>query len=112
MRKQVIIGSASGGLQIILNSILILITIPVFISRLGLTLYSIFSLLLLIGNLNVFLNLGLNSSLVKYLAEQGKSIQSNYDIAANFIFLSSIVFPLTIIGIYFNDFILINIFNI
>jgi O-antigen/teichoic acid export membrane protein len=112
MRKQLFIGSMTGVLQIILNSILIFITIPFFINKLGLELYGVFALLLLIGNINVFLNLGLNSSLIKYLAEQGKTLQSNYDIVSALMFLLALLFPVTVLGIVFNKFILINVFNI
>lgn len=112
MKKQLLWGSLSGTLQIIVNTILIFITIPIFINKLGLHSYSIFSLLLLFNNLNVFMNLGLNTSLIKYVAEQGKSIQSNYDIAVSFILLFLILIPISALTIFFNDIILINLFNI
>ncbi|HSW56700.1 MAG TPA: oligosaccharide flippase family protein [Ignavibacteriaceae bacterium] len=112
MKNQLLLGSLSGTIQIIVNTILIFITIPIFIDKLGLHSYSIFSLLLLFNNLNVFVNLGLNTSLIKYVAEQGKSIQSNYDIAVSFIMLSLILIPISALTIFFNDIFLINLFNI
>lgn len=112
MKKQLLWSSFTGTLQIIISTVLIFITIPVFISKLGVQSYSIFSLLLLFNNLNVFMNLGLNNSLIKYLAEQGKSLQSNYDIAVSFSLLFIVLFPISTLAILFNEIFLINIFSI
>jgi len=112
MKKQFLKASFTGGIQILINSLLIFITIPVFIKQFGLELYGVFALLLLIGNLNVFMNLGLNTSLIKFLAEQGKCNQSNYDIAVSFLILLFLLTPITMVGLYFNYSLLKNIFNI
>jgi len=112
MKKQLLWGSLSGTLQLIVSTVLILITIPIFIDKLGLQLYSIFSLLRLFNNVNVFLNLGLNTSLIKFVAGQGKSLQSNYDIAVSFILLFMFLIPVSALSIYYNNFIFVNLFNL
>jgi O-antigen/teichoic acid export membrane protein len=112
MRKILFINSFSGGAQALISTVLVFFTIPVFIHKLGTELYGVFSLLLLIGNLNVFLNLGLNSSLIKYLAEQGKCRESDYDISVSFLILCAVLLPVTILGIVFDDFILRNVLNV
>lgn len=112
MRKLLAINSISGVLQLLVNAGLIFFTIPIFITIMGMEKYGVFSLLLLIGNLNSFVNLGLNSALIKFLSEQGKCIQSNYDIIISFIILLLVLIPLTLLAIMFYPFILLNILNI
>lgn len=112
MKKQLLWGSFTGTLQIVINTILIFTVIPVFINKLGLQAFSIFSLLLLFNNLNVFMNLGLNNSLVKHIAEQGKSRESNFDIVVSFVLLLLIVIPFSVLAILLNEIILINLFGI
>ncbi len=112
MKKKLLWSSITGTFQVILNTVLIFIVIPVFISTLGLHSYSIFSLLLLFNNLNVFMNLGLNTSLIKYVAEQGRSQQSNYDIAVSFSLLFIVLIPISTAAIFFTEFFLSNVFNI
>jgi O-antigen/teichoic acid export membrane protein len=106
MRKLLYINSFSGAAQAIISTLLIFFTIPIFIHKLGSELYGVFSLLALIGNLNVFINLGLNSSLIKFLAEQNKCQESNFDIVVSFLVLLFIAIPITIIGIVYHAFIL------
>lgn len=112
MRKQLIINSLSGGLQLIIATFLVFFTIPIFISKLGVELYGIFSLLLVITSLNTFLNLGLNTALIKFLSEQGKTIESNYDIVTSLIIFCVVIIPATIIVIIFRDFILLHILGL
>jgi O-antigen/teichoic acid export membrane protein len=112
MRKILLINSFSGGAQALVSTILVFFTIPIFIHKLGTELYGVFSLLLLLGNLNIFINLGLSSSLLKYLSEQGKCIESNYDIIVSFIVLFIIVLPVTFLGLFFENFILRSVLNI
>ncbi|MBZ0199931.1 MAG: oligosaccharide flippase family protein, partial [Ignavibacteriaceae bacterium] len=112
MKGKFLFSSFTGGGQILINSLLMIIAIPMFISKLGLEEYSIFSLLMVIGNLNVFLNLGLNSTLIKFLAEQGKTEQSNSDITSGLLVLLFILIPFSYLGIHFNDFFIVKIFSI
>ena len=80
MRKLFIKNSASGLLQLLITATLTFVTIPVFIRKLGADNYGIFSIISIVGSVNVFANLGLNISLIKFLAEQGKSKESDHDI--------------------------------
>ncbi len=64
----------------LIGTILVLISVPVFIQHLGSEKYGIFSLVLITSNFTVFLGLGVNSSLLKFLSEQGKSRESDIDI--------------------------------
>lgn len=104
--------SISGVVQFVLTAVLIFSCIPIFISRLGETSFGVFSTVAVIGNLTLFANLSLDSALVKFLAEQGKTRESDYDIAIALAIISSILVPISFIAYVFRDFILINILNI
>jgi O-antigen/teichoic acid export membrane protein len=106
MRKKLVINSLSGVAQFIVSTLLIFITVPIFIKKMGIETYGIYSLILIINNLNNFLGFGLGSGLIKFLSEQGKSNESNIDIFAVSIFLLVIMIPFTILGLFFNDFVI------
>lgn len=112
MRKTFYINSISGAAQFIIATVFIFFILPVFINKLGIELYGVFSLILLIGNLNTFINLGLNAVLIKYLAEQGKCVESDHDILVAYLILLVFLIPLTLLCLYFNEFILITILKI
>jgi O-antigen/teichoic acid export membrane protein len=112
MRKTLYKNSISGIIQLIISSLLTLITIPAFIKYLGIELYGLFSVISIIGNLNIFINLGLNTTLIKFVSEQGKNNESNLDIVITLILTSITLIPLTILILYFNRFILLNILNV
>jgi O-antigen/teichoic acid export membrane protein len=112
MRKLFVINSLSGGLQIIVGALLTLATVPIFIHKMGAELYGVFSLITVVSTLGVFTNLGFNYSLIKYIAEQGKTIESNYDIITAFVILLCVLIPSVACAIYFNDFVLRNILHI
>ena len=75
MRKLFVINSLSGGLQIIIGAVLLLVTVPIFIHKMGAELSGVYSLITVMSSLGVLTNLGFNYSLIKYLAEQGKIIE-------------------------------------
>ena len=112
MKKRLIKNSIVGVLQAVINAFLIFLTIPLFIKMLGIETYGVFSLIMIFGNLNVLANLGLNSGLIKFIAEQGKTKESNVDILVALVLVTLMILPLTFFAIYFNKFILLNVLNI
>lgn len=112
MRKLLVKNSLSGVAQSLLNLVLVFTVIPVFIKMLGTEAYGVFSLIIVVGNLNVFTNLGLTSALTKFLAEQGKIKESHYDIVITFLLTIIILLPFTLTAAYFNKFILLNILKV
>lgn len=104
--------SASGFVQFVLTAVLIFLCIPIFINKLGEVSFGVFSTVAVVGNLTLFANLSLDSALVKFLAEQGKCRESNYDIVVSFSIISSILLPLTFLAYVFREFIIIRILNI
>ncbi|MCX6164390.1 MAG: oligosaccharide flippase family protein, partial [Ignavibacteriae bacterium] len=112
MRKTLYKNSISGIIQLIISSLLTFIAIPLFIKHLGIELYGLFSVISIIGNLNIFINLGLNTTLMKFVSEQGKNNESNLDIIVTLIVTCIALVPMTILTIYFNRFILLNILNV
>ena len=112
MKAAVVKSSLSGVAQFVLSTGLVLITIPTFVRLLGPEAYGIFSLVALVGSVNIFANLGLNSSLIRFLAQQGKTKESDYDIVVNLLILLAILCPLTVCGIIFREGILLHVLNV
>ena len=83
-------------------------SIPIFIRMLGAEAYGAFSIVTLAGNLNIFANLGLNAALLKFLSVQGKSRESDHDIAVTLGLLLIIMLPLSALAITQQAYILQN----
>ncbi|WP_321426767.1 oligosaccharide flippase family protein [uncultured Bacteroides sp.] len=111
-KKTLINNSLSGVIQLVITAVLTFLCIPIFINKLGTELYGVFAIISVIGNLNIFANLGLNSALIKYVSEQGKCSKSENDIFASLVIICSIIIPLTILAFIFREFILIKILSI
>lgn len=112
MKKEIIKSSLTGVVQFIVSTLLVLITIPLFVRICGMELYGVFSLISIVGSVNTFANLGLSTSLVRFLAKQGKTKESTHDIIANLIILFSIIIPICFCGFFFKEWILVNVFNV
>jgi len=112
MKRILVKNSIFGLIQTIINVLLLFWSVPLFIKMLGSESYGVFALVMVIGNLNTFTNLGLTNALVKFIAEQGKSEDSNIDIVVNLILVLGLTLLPTLIALVLNKFILINILNI
>ena len=112
MKKLLLKNSVTGVTHQILRAILLFITIPIFIRLLGIEKYGIFSLLIVIGSLNEIINFGLNISLLKYLAEQGKCSESDFDIMITISLQLLFVIPITFLALIFNKFIICNVLGL
>ncbi|GAB6011855.1 oligosaccharide flippase family protein [Viscerimonas tarda] len=96
-KKLFAFNSFTGILQFALTAVLIAVCIPVFISNLGEELYGIFCVVSVVGNLAIFANLSLDASLIKFLAEQGKCKESDYDIVTMLILMVLILVPVSVL---------------
>ena len=112
MKKLLYKNSIVGVIQVLLTTILTFVGIHFLISKLGVEEYGVFALISVIGNLNIFANLGLNFSLIKFISEQGDSVESNWDIIISIVILSIIIIPLSILFMLFGHFIMTNILNV
>lgn len=112
MKRILVKNSIFGLIQTIINVLLLFWSVPLFIKMLGSESYGVFALVMVIGNLNTFTNLGLTNALVKFIAEQGKNEDSNIDIVVNLILVLGLTLLPTLIALVLNKFILINILNI
>jgi O-antigen/teichoic acid export membrane protein len=112
LKKILYRNSIVGVIQVVLTTVLTFLGLHFFISKLGDDVYGVFALISVIGNLNIFANLGLNYSLIKFLSEQGNTIESNWDIIISISILIAIVIPFSIIFLLFDNFIIFTIFNI
>jgi O-antigen/teichoic acid export membrane protein len=111
-RKKLLNNSMAGIGQLIITSTLALLSIPVFINKLGIEQYGVFAVLSVVGSLNTFVNLGLNQALIVFISKQGKTKESNYDIVVTFLFLLLIVICLIILTMIFTKQIITGIFSI
>ena len=112
MRKLTVINSLTGGVQVVIGALISLATVPLFIHKMGSELYGVFSLIVVVNSLSVFTSFGFNYSLIKYLSEQGKTVESDYDILTAFIVLSVVLLPIAALGILWNDAILSSVLHI
>ena len=104
--------SLTGVAQFVVSSVLIFITIPIFIRSLGTEAYGLFSLVGVIGSVNTFANLGLNLSLVRFLAQQGKTAESDLDIVVTLTILMTVLVPLVACAFTLEETILVRILNV
>ena len=111
-KKQFLFGSASGVVQLVFIAALAIVCIPVFIGKLGSEAYGVFAVVTLVGNLTVFANLGTNRSLVKFIAEQGRTRESNYDIAITLVIVTATIVPITLLFMVLRKLVLIKLFNV
>lgn len=96
----------SGAGQLLLTASLTFFSIPVFIHTLGEEAYGAFSIVTLAGNLNIFASLGLNTALLRFLSAQGKSRESDFDIAITMGLLLVIILPLSALALNHQNYIL------
>jgi len=111
-KRQFLFGSVSGVVQLVFIAALAIECIPVFIGKLGSEAYGVFAVVSLVGNLTVFANLGTNRSLVKFIAEQGRTRESSYDIAITLLILIATIVPITLLFILLREVVLIKLFNV
>jgi O-antigen/teichoic acid export membrane protein len=106
MKSILLRNSLVGIVQYVANALLLAVTVPVFIRLLGTEAYGVFSLLMIIGNLNSFANLGLTSGLIKFLSEQGKSDESDKDILVACVVLFGVTSIVVVVGLIFRTFVI------
>jgi O-antigen/teichoic acid export membrane protein len=111
-RASITKSSLTGAAQFLANTVLVFATIPIFVRILGAEAYGVFSLVAIIGNVNTFANVGLSPSLVRFLASQGKSQESDHDIVVTFLLLFMILTPLALAGMLLQNEILTRVFNV
>lgn len=112
MKRLLIKNSLSGVIQTFITLIFTFFVVRLFINQLGTELYGIFSLISIVGNLNILTGLGITTALVKFISEQGRNKQSNIDIATALIIISGILLPLTFAAIYFKEFVILKILSV
>ncbi len=112
LRSDLTRGSVSGALQVVVATVLVVLAIPLFIKTLGQEAWGVFSVITLVGSANTFANLGLNSALVRFLAEQGKTRESHHDIIVTLLLLVCVTVPMTAIGLIFERFVVLKILNV
>jgi O-antigen/teichoic acid export membrane protein len=110
--KKLIKNSIIGSIQVILTAVLTLLSVPIFIHKLGMELYGVFAIVSVIGNLNLLTNLGLNGSLLIYVARLGKCKESDHVIVVTRIIIITLTTVFSLLAIIFSDFIIRDIFSI
>jgi O-antigen/teichoic acid export membrane protein len=95
-----------GIFQLFVNSILMFAVIRIFIINMGVDIYGIYSLLMVIGNVNNYAAIGINLALIKYLAEKGKGIESDHCIIITLVIHILIILPVSLVMAFFNQYFL------
>ena len=111
-KKTLVNNSISGVILLVITALLTFLCIPVFINKLGTELYGVFALVTVIGNLNIFTNIGLDAALTKFITEQGQSEDSNKDIITSLLLSSSLVILISSLVFCFRFFLLREILHI
>jgi len=111
-RKILLTNSFAGALQLGITAILSLISIPIFINKLGIEQYGVFATVAIVGSINTFANLGLSQALLVFIAKQGKTKESDYDIIVTFLFLFTIVIAVVGFVLLFQKFIILHVFSV
>ena len=101
MKRLLVKNSVSGVLQILITLLFTFLVVKIFINQLGSELYGVFSLISILGNLNILSGLGITTSLIKYISEQGRTQQSHTDIITSFIIVTSLMLPISLIALFF-----------
>lgn len=104
--------SLSGVLQLLLTACLTFYSIPLFIEKLGAEAYGIYAVVGIVGNLSVVVNLGLNTSLLRLLGQQGKCRESDHDILTTLSLLTIVLLPLSSIAYCYRQSILLHILGL
>ena len=112
MKRLLVKNSVSGVLQILITLLFTFLVVKIFINQLGSELYGVFSLISILGNLNILSGLGITTSLIKYISEQGRTQQSHTDIITSFIIVTSLMLPISLIALFFREFIIISILSV
>ncbi|MEW6510894.1 MAG: oligosaccharide flippase family protein [Bacteroidota bacterium] len=112
MKRIAIISSISGLAQVVVNIGLLLVVIRVLIHALGLPAYGIYALITAMGGLGVFANFGFNTSLIKYLSEQGQTRESSYDIVVTLMIIGGASLLVAVGFIASGAFILTSVLNV
>jgi O-antigen/teichoic acid export membrane protein len=98
--------ASTGVVQLVIYSLLMLTAIPLFIQQRGVEQYGVFALLSIVGTVYTFTGLGVNPALVRFLARQGRSSESHYDIATGLLLLLCMAFAVFSLGIMSRDLII------
>lgn len=112
MKKLLLKNSITGGFQYIASALLVFFTIPVFRNLLGHESYSIFALIVVLGDLNVLLDIGFSKALIRFLSAQGKSEESDIDIISSFSVILVLLILILAIFLTFEEVILTNLMGI
>ena len=111
-KKTLVNNSISGVALLVVTALLTFVCIPIFINKLGTELYGVFALVTVIGNLNIFTNIGLDVALTKFIAEQGQGEESNKDIITSLLLSSSLVILVSSLAYCFRFFLLRSVLQI
>ena len=110
-KKQIFKNSLSGFIFTIVNALIVFLTIPVFINKLGAEVFGIWTVLNVGFAFIQLLTNGFNLSLTKWISQQSQNFESYLDIKFNLVIIVLISLMILIIGFLFNYYILAHLFD-
>lgn len=99
--KHYLKNSFFGILQVFFSMLIVFFSIPIFIHAYGINLYGVFSIISIFGNLTLLFNLGLNTTLLKFISENNDLTARNAHVSVSFILLAVITFFFSILFLLF-----------
>ncbi|MBK7260250.1 MAG: oligosaccharide flippase family protein [Ignavibacteriae bacterium] len=90
-------------IQYLISALVMVISVRVFTTYLGAELYGVYSLLTVVGSLNLLSGLGLNTATVRFLAKQGKSRESDTDFLVGLVAAVAFASVMVALGIIWKD---------
>lgn len=104
--------SATSGIFRLLFSIaLVFVSIPMFIHTYGMSVYGIFSVVAIFGNLTLLFNFGLNSALLKFISGSDAMRPKNRHVTVSLLVLGAIAVVVTTVLLLFQSYIITDIFR-
>lgn len=112
MRRRFLINSTSGFIQVLISTLLTVISIPLFLSLLGKEMYGVYSLVTTVSMVGFLINFGFTTLLIKFIGEQGRSVESDRDIVTSFTLSTLLISIVVLIGLTLEGPILKNILQL
>lgn len=107
-----LLNSSVGVFQVVINSALTFLSVPIFINKLGTSDYGTFTIITVAADLNLLANFGLTMSLSKFISEQGRGKESDQDIITTIYIYTIIIVPIITILIFSKKIILLDLMSL
>ncbi len=103
--------AAFGIFQLLFSIALVFVSIPMFIHTYGMSIYGIFSVISIFGNLTLLFNFGLNTALLKFISGGTATKFKNRHVTVSLLVLGAITLVFTALLLLFQRYIVTGVFK-